>query len=117
MLNAIFGGTAQLWQYIKQYAAKAGRESTRIVLELYYVVKAPTTSTLDKTIIIAALAYQLLPKDLMTREKFGILGLADNMITLAVAYNRVKHCVTPEIKRDVDAHLNQWFGPAKVMQP
>ena len=53
----------------------------------------------------------------MTREKFGILGLADNMITLAVAYNRVKHCVTPEIKRDVDAHLNQWFGPAQVMQP
>lgn len=28
---------------IKQYAVKAGRETTRTVLELYYVVKAPTT--------------------------------------------------------------------------
>ena len=40
-LSNLFGGAEQLWQYIKIYAAKAGREATRVVLELYYVVKSP----------------------------------------------------------------------------
>jgi len=109
-LSSIFGCPEQLWQYIKQYAVKAGRGTTRIVLELYYVVKAPTTPVMDKSIIIGALAYQLLPKDLMSRDKFGILGLADNVATLSIAYNRVKHRVTPEIKTQVEDILNQWFG-------
>lgn len=38
-LTNILANPDQLWQYIKQYAAKAGREATRMVLELYYVVK------------------------------------------------------------------------------
>lgn len=113
-LTNILANPDQLWQYIKQYAVKAGREATRMVLELYYVVKAPTTPILDKTIIIGALAYQLLPKDLMSRKNFGILGLADNVTTLAVAYNRVKHRVTPEIKTKVEDILNQWFGPTRL---
>lgn len=110
-LTNILANPDQLWQYIKQYAVKAGREATRMVLELYYVVKAPTTPVMDKTIIVGAFAYQLLPKDLLSRNKFGILGLADNVATLAIAYNRVKHHVTPEIKTQVEDTLNQWFGP------
>ncbi len=109
ILSNVFGSPEQLWQYIKQYAVKAGREITRTVLELYYVVKAPTTPVVDKVIIIGALAYQLLPKDLLSRNKFGILGLADNVATLAIAYNRVKHRVTPEIRTQVEDILNQWF--------
>lgn len=113
-LTNILANPDQLWQYIKLYAVKTGREATRMVLELYYVVKAPTTPVLDKTIIVGALAYQLLPKDLMSREKFGILGLADNVATLAIAYNRVKHRVTPEIRTKVEDTLNQWFGPVSL---
>ena len=52
ILSNVFGSPEQLWQYIKQYAVKAGRETTRTVLELYYVVKAPTTPVVDKVIII-----------------------------------------------------------------
>lgn len=111
-LSNLFGGTEQLWQYIKIYAAKAGREATRVVLELYYVVKSPHTPALDKTLIIAALGYQLLPDDkkLLSREKYGMLGILDNGAALALAYNRVKTRVTPQIKTQVDAILNQWFG-------
>ena len=46
-LSNLFGGSEQLWQYIKMYAAKAGREATRVVLELYYVVKSPHTPAWD----------------------------------------------------------------------
>ena len=111
-LSNLFGGAEQLWQYINIYAAKAGREATRVVLELYYVVKSPHTPALDKTLIIAALGYQLLPDDkkLLSREKYGLLGLLDNGVTLALAYNRVKTRVTPQSEAQVDAILNQWFG-------
>lgn len=110
-IGNVFGNANQLWQYIKQYAVKAGREATRVVLELYYVLKAPTTPVWDKTIIVGALAYQLLPKDLLSLKKFGILGLVDNAATLAIAYKRVKHRITPEIKLQVENILGQWFGP------
>lgn len=106
----LFGGSEQLWQYIQKYAKKVGMEGTRIVLELYYVLKSPDTPGLDKTIILAALAYQLLPEDLISREKFGVLGFIDNGATLALAYNRVKSRVTPQIDVQVNAILNQWFG-------
>ena len=81
------------------------------MLELYYVVKSPHTPALDKTLIIAALGYQLLPDDkkLLSREKYGLLGLLDNGAALALAYNRVKTRVTPQIEAQVDAILNQWF--------
>lgn len=85
-------------------------EGTRTVLELYYVLKSPDTPGLDKTIIVAALAYQLLPEDLISTEKFGLLGFIDNGAALALAYNRVKSRVTPQIVAQVNAILNQWFG-------
>lgn len=105
-----FGGTEQLWNYIKMYAAKGGREVTKTILELFYVMKSPNTGMIDKTLIGAALAYQLLPEDLMPRDKFGLLGFLDNGVTLAFAYNRVKKLVTPQIENHVKAMLDQWFG-------
>lgn len=109
-LYNIFGGSEQLWQSIKKYALKAGRESARMALELYYVLKSSNTPVLDKTLIIAALGYQLLPNDLISREKHGLIGVLDNGVTLALAYNRVKARITPQIESQVDAVLNQWFG-------
>lgn len=106
----LFGGSEQLWLYIQKYAKTASVEGTRTILELYYVLKSPDTSGLDKTIIVAALAYQLLPEDLISTEKFGILGLVDNGAALALAYNRVKSRVTPQIEAQVNTIINQWFG-------
>lgn len=109
-ITNLFGSTEQLWEQITQYAAKMGRGATRIVLELYYVLRSPNTPALDKTIIIAALGYQLLPNDLINRENKGLLGLLDNGAALALAYNKVKARVTPEIDAQVNAILDQWFG-------
>lgn len=105
-----FGGTENLLATIKSSAAKLGRATTKMMLELYYVLKSPNTSTVNKTIIVAALGYQLLPKDLLPRKRFGLLGFLDNGITLAVAYNRVKSSITPEIEQQVTNTLNNWFG-------
>lgn len=104
------GNSEQIWEKIKGYAKTAGIESTRIMLELFYVMKSPDTPIMDKTIIGAALAYQILPKDLLSTKNLGILGLVDNAAALLLAYKKVKQRVTPEIKSRVDETIKQWFG-------
>ena len=52
--------------------------------------------------------------NLMSRENFGpILSLLDNAVTLAIAYNRVKAHVTPEIEEKVNQQLVEWFPNEK----
>ena len=63
-ISKLFGGAEQLFQNIRNNASKVGRDATRMMLELYHVVKSSQTPFLDKTIIIVALGYQLLPNDL-----------------------------------------------------
>lgn len=105
----MFGGAENLWAAIQQNAAKVGIEATRVMLELFYVLKSPDTSMLNKSLIVAALGYQLLPEDAMPRDRFGLLGFLDNGVTLAFAYNRVKSSVTPEIEQQVNNILGNWF--------
>lgn len=110
----MFGGAENIWTAIQQNAAKVGIEATRVMLELFYVLKSPQTTTLDKGLIIAALGYQLLPKDALPRDKYGLLGFLDNGVTLAFAYNRVKSSVTLEIERQVNNVLMSWFGTTGI---
>jgi uncharacterized membrane protein YkvA (DUF1232 family) len=109
LLSLFGGGTDKIWDFIRDGAKECGAESTRMALELFYVLKNSDTSIIDKSLIVAALAYQFLPEDLLPRDKFGLLGFLDNGVTLAFAYNRVKSLVTPEIENHVDLILSQWF--------
>lgn len=106
----MFGGSEKLWNIIQHNAGKAGIEMTRTMLGLFYVLKSPDTNMLDKSMIVAALAYQLLPEDVLSKDKYGLLGFLDNTITLSFAYNRVKSSVTPEIERQVNNIISYWFG-------
>lgn len=108
----MFGGAENIWNAIQENAAKVGIEVTRTMLELFYVLKSPNTGKIDKTLIVAALGYQLLPEDALPRDKYGFLGFLDNGVTLAFAYNRVKSSVTPEIEHQVNNILSNWFGTA-----
>lgn len=105
----LFGGAENLWAAIQENAGQVGIEATKTMLELFYVLKSPDTSMLNKSLIVAALGYQLLPEDALPRDRFGLLGLLDNGITLAFAYNRVKSSVTPEIEQQVNNVLRNWF--------
>lgn len=112
IISLFFGNTENIWNYIKQYAATGTKEVTRVILQMYYCLMAPTTPTLEKTIIVTGLGYQLLPSDLLPSEKYKLFGFLDNGITLAVAYAKVKSNVTPEIANRVETILNQWFDSA-----
>ena len=103
-----------IWQNIRQNASRVGKGITRIFLERYYVLKSPDTPFLDKTIIVSALTYQFIPKQILSKEKHGVLGYTDNIVTLMLAYNIVKRKVTPLIAMQVDRVLTQWFVYAVI---
>ncbi len=109
LINSFFGSSDEIWSAIKKYALIGSREATQMMLQMYYCLKAPSTPFLDKVIIVAGLGYQLLPQDALPVEKYKFLGVLDNGITLALAYNKVRENVTPAISAQVDALLSQWF--------
>lgn len=99
-----------LWDGIKGYAVKVGRVAVRPVLLLYYVMRSEETPKKDKLTIFGALAYVILPVDLLNAKRLPIIGWIDEVVSLAVAYNRVKSSITPEIEQQVTNTLNNWFG-------
>lgn len=112
----LFGGAENIWAAIQNNAGKVGVETTRVMLELFYVLKSPETSIIDKTLIVTALGYQLLPEDILPREKYGLLGFLDNFVTIGFAYSKVKSSVTPQIANQVNNILYQWFGGDSTQQ-
>ena len=107
-------------EHIKKNAVKGSKETTRIMLELYYVMLSDDTSKFNKFLIGAALAYQLLPNDFFPREDYGVVGYLDNAAVIYFAYRRVKKSVTPEISKIVDETLESWAKSANeftIMKP
>lgn len=95
-------------EYIKKQSISGSKETTRMMLELYYVMMSDKTSKFNKIVIAGAFAHQFLPNDYFTKEDYGLLGLLDNAALLYLAYKRVKKCVTPEITLKVDDTLKSW---------
>lgn len=93
---------------IKELSANCGVETTKMMLELYYVMTSDGTSKFNKIIIGLAFAYQFLPNDFLTRDDYGALGFLDNAAALYIAYKRVKKSVTPEIAQKVEDTLKSW---------
>ena len=101
--------TSLFQQNIGVYARKVGRAAARPVVTLYMVLRDPKTPRRDKYIIYSALAYVLLPIDLISAKKIPILGWADEAGSIAVAYKKVIKNITPEVERQTEAVLDRWF--------
>lgn len=107
-------------EQIKKLSVNASKETTRLMLELYFVMTSDKTSKFNKIVIGAALAYHFLPNDFMSKDDYGIFGVLDNAAVLYFAYKRVKKNVTPEIEKKVDDTLAAWAKSASeftIMKP
>lgn len=93
---------------IRKNIRSLGLNFTRILLECYYVLDSSNTSMLDKTIIIIAMGYQVVPNQVLSK-KIGLLGYIDNIAMILLAYNRIKHNVTSNITIQVEKKINEWF--------
>jgi len=106
---------ALLWGKLKTYALRAGRVATKPILTFYYVMQQSEITTMDKALIYGAIAYIVIPSDLLPRRVLGWLGILDDAAVIAYVYNKVSSKVTAAIRNQVDTQLNEWFG-AEVIE-
>lgn len=99
-----------IWDGMKSYAIKVGRVAARPVLLLYYVMRSEETPTKDKLTIFGALAYVILPVDLLNAKRLPIIGWIDEVVSLVVAVQRMQKYITPEMERRTDDILDRWFA-------
>lgn len=98
-----------LLREIGRYAKKAGRAATKPLLLLYYVMVSKDTPKKDKLMLASAIAYVVLPIDLISAKRLPILGWIDEAVSLTVALKKVQKNITPEMQQKADALLDKWF--------
>lgn len=106
---------AELWEKLKTYALKAGRVATKPILTFYYVMRNTENTTLEKALIYGAIAYIVIPSDLLPRRVMGLLGILDDAAVIAYVYNRISKKITVEITNKVEETLDNWFGAEAVV--
>ena len=100
---------------LQPWALKVGRVAARPLVTFYYVMADEKTSTLDRVLIYAAIAYTIMPMDLLPRSVFKLLGVLDDGAAVLYVYRKIKDRVTPRIKAAVEDTLNEWFGVEYVV--
>lgn len=106
---------AELWEKLKTYALKAGRVATKPILTFYYVMRDAETTTLEKALIYGAIAYIVIPSDLLPRRVLGLLGILDDAAVIAYVYNKISKKITIKITNNVEETLDNWFGAEAVV--
>lgn len=100
----------KLMDRLRPWALKTGRTAARPLLQFYYVMEDEKTSTLDRLLIYAAIAYTVLPMDYIPASIYKFLGILDDGVAVMYVYKKIKSRITPEINAKVNEKLNEWFG-------
>jgi uncharacterized membrane protein YkvA (DUF1232 family) len=100
----------KLMDRLRPWALKTGRTAARPLLQFYYVMEDEKTSTLDRLLIYAAIAYTVLPMDYIPASIYKFLGILDDGVAVMYVYKKIKSRITPDINAKVDDKLNEWFG-------
>lgn len=100
---------SNFWNKVKNVAKKAGEELIYNALLLYYVLQSPTTPGTQKTLIIGALGYFILPLDLVP-DFIPIAGFADDATALVTVIKTIFENITPEIKEKARNKSNEIFA-------
>ena len=98
---------------LRDYALRVGRATAKPLVTFWCVIRSAETSTTEKVLIFAAIAYVLSP-GLVSKQVFQWLGVLDDTIAVAYVLNKVSDKVTPTIAAQVEELLDQWFGAEVV---
>ena len=101
--------TEKFWKKLRRTLRRLGARAAYYALILYYAMQDPKISRKDKTLILGALGYFLLPLDLIP-DFLPAIGFTDDIAALAFAVYKVLHCVTPIVKDQAEAKVYEWFG-------
>lgn len=108
MSNRLVYDDQSFWIKLKRYAKLAGRELVELALKLYYCLQDPDTPNWAKTIIIGALAYFIMPIDLVVDFIPG--GYVDDWGALAGALATVVTHIKESHVQQAKAKTIEWFG-------
>lgn len=100
----------KLLEKMRPWALKAGRVAAKPLLQFYFVLSDESTSTVDRLMIYAAIAYTVLPMDVLPRVVYKLLGILDDGVAILYVYRKIKDNITPGIEERVENTLNEWFG-------
>lgn len=94
---------------LAKVAKSAGRKMVYAALLLYYVLKSPSVKKGDKTTIVGALGYFILPLDILP-DFIPMVGFSDDLSAILLALHAVWKNITPEIKAMAAAKASELFG-------
>ena len=100
--------TSLILYRLQNYAKRVGYVVARPAVLLYLVLRDPATSRKDKITIYAALAYLLLPIDLISARRHRLFGMVDEIGAIAIAYKKVEKNITPTMELEADEILRRW---------
>ena len=105
------------FSWIKKAAKKVGRKMTETLLTFWYVMDNEETTTLDKILIFAFIAYVMIPYDFVPSVFHGWLGILDDGVAMAFIYKIVGKNVSDDVKAKVAETIEDWFGPEEEEEP
>ncbi len=100
---------SKFWNKVSKCATKMGSKLVYNVLILYYVMKSPGVPIHIKTAIVGALAYVIVPTDLIP-DFIPVAGYSDDLAAIVAAVSMVADHITPDIDRKAKAKVRDIFG-------
>jgi len=99
----------RFWDKLRRFATRAGRIVVERALRLYYAAQDPRTPPWAKRAIYAALAYFVVPLDLIPDFIPGV-GFTDDAATLLFTLFVVSAYVHTDVKIHARQKMVDWFG-------
>lgn len=93
------------WRKMKNSVRKAGEELAVMGIKSWLAMTDANTSVRHRAILGGALAYFVLPTDMVPDVLAGV-GFTDDMAALTLAANTVGNAITPEHEEQARAKLN-----------
>lgn len=97
------------FNWILKNAKKVGYKTTEALLTFWFVLNDERTSTFNKVLIFALIAYIAIPMDFIPYPVRGWVGLMDDGAAFAFVYKLVGKEITEDIRVNVKTMLDKWF--------
>jgi uncharacterized membrane protein YkvA (DUF1232 family) len=100
---------SSLFDKLKRKAKKASLKTVYVALLLFYTLIDGNVSFKDKSLIIGALGYFILPLDFIPDMMLPV-GYADDVAMLFFVIGKIRNSITPEIKQQARKKLQDYFS-------
>ena len=99
----------KFWSKVTTVAKKAGIKVIYMALLLYYALDSTSLSVKDRTLIIGALGYFILPLDLVS-DLMPAIGFLDDAAILLAIVKLLIVGIDNKVVALAKGKLSQWFG-------